>query len=246
MLKASDVAKIYNLRATIAFDGTTYESNVSEDVQLISKYVPTDAYICDVGCGLAWHLEALARRQYKHLFGIDISERSLEQAAMRLNERSIQHINLIYGDVRHWRVAEFFDVVTAFYSSIGSFSDGENLEILHSIKRLVRPTGRAFLTCFCRDTAESLVGQFDVRYSAKRRDSIRSTVDYDSGTGVLKIVQESADGKRICEELRLFSASEITRIMIDIGFTGCEVTDLSRRASGIPYRPGVMLIDARN
>lgn len=71
--------------------------------------VPTDAVVVDVGCGVGWFAEALARRGHpaNHYLGIDFSPYALQRAQARVpgyrfvrgDARRASHLSSNMGDV---------------------------------------------------------------------------------------------------------------------------------------------------
>jgi 2-polyprenyl-3-methyl-5-hydroxy-6-metoxy-1,4-benzoquinol methylase len=76
------VLNIYNARASIPFDGSSCCEKIQQDVDILIRLFPQrNLRICDIGCGLGWHIGELAQCGYVDLTGIDISAESLRVAS---------------------------------------------------------------------------------------------------------------------------------------------------------------------
>lgn len=94
--------------------------------------LPKNANICDFGAGSGRHVEALRRRGYENVVGIDFASSSR---------------NVEFGDCRSWRGDKLFDLVLCLYDVIGSFvSDDDNRAILDNVVANLRPGGHAVIS----------------------------------------------------------------------------------------------------
>ena len=112
----------------------------------LSEALPTGARVLDLGCGAGVpHTAHLARRL--RVVGVDISREQLRLAA-----RWVPDAQFILADMcsLHFSPASF-DAVTAIYSVI-HVPRGEQPGLLRSVRRWLKPSGRAFLVLGAGDT----------------------------------------------------------------------------------------------
>lgn len=100
-----------------------YEGEVDELVGIVEARRPGARSVLDVGCGTGAHLEWLARR-YERAEGIEPSAAMLEQATIARPGL------LVYpGDMRTFRLANRYDVVTCLFSAIGYMTTLDDLHL---------------------------------------------------------------------------------------------------------------------
>jgi len=93
----------------------------------------------DVACGTGRHLEFL-RRRYS-VTGLDLSPDML-----RIARRRLPGVRLIRGDMRAFRLATRFDVITCLFSAIGRLDSEKELGTTFSnFARTLRPGGVAIV-----------------------------------------------------------------------------------------------------
>ena len=100
-----------------------YRGEVEEIAQLVEVHRPDARSVLDVGCGTGAHLAWFAER-YERAEGIEPSARMIEEATIARPGL------LIYpGDMRTFRHADRFDVVTSLFSAIGYMTTLEDLHL---------------------------------------------------------------------------------------------------------------------
>ena len=100
-----------------------YRGEVEEIAQLVAVHCPDARSVLDVGCGTGAHLAWFAER-YERAEGIEPSARMIEEATIARPGL------LIYpGDMRTFRHADRFDVVTSLFSAIGYMTTIEDLHL---------------------------------------------------------------------------------------------------------------------
>jgi SAM-dependent methyltransferase len=99
--------------------------------------------ILDIGCGTGRHAIELARRGYA-VTGIDVAHTYLAQAKEEAAHQGVDvHFRLQRGTDLSERAA--YDLVLAFWHTLGFMSDDEIVEHLGSIRRTLKATGRLLL-----------------------------------------------------------------------------------------------------
>ena len=98
-----------------------YEAEVDRLIELVRPVLSTDAQkLLDVACGTGRHLAVLKQRFRAH--GLDLSPGLLEIARNRNPEVVFHH-----EDMRSFRLAERFDLITCLFSSIGYATTRDDL-----------------------------------------------------------------------------------------------------------------------
>lgn len=208
------IESVYDARAAFPVDGNSYREDVRRDIALLrrSGVRPAD-FVCDVGCGIGWHLAALYGLGYRQLYGIDLSAASLQAFRKRSQAARNGKICLLHGDVCTWHTREFFDVVTSFLCCLGAFSPAGDRRYLRSLRQITRPGGLIVFSCFAKEEAQTLQGQTRVRYSDSSAVTIESAVRFNRRSSDLIISQTSSAGGRVPDErIRLYSVAGVAAL----------------------------------
>ncbi len=124
----------------------TWAQHTPAEVTLIMRecrLVPGSS-VLDIGCGTGRHIFALAQRGVLGM-GVDYLIEAIEkrQAEARSDERA----QFVLGDARELDLDRQFDAVLCLYDVIGSYVDAEdNVRIIKSIRRHLRPGGKALIS----------------------------------------------------------------------------------------------------
>lgn len=243
------VMDIYDARAEIPFDGSTYQSDVTTDLALLQEAVGTRLdSLCDVGCGQGWHLEALNDAVHGSLWGIDVSERSLERFARRTDKIRSGKVRMVLGDVRDWQCSGFFGAVTSFLSCLGEFSEEGDAAYLHSLARLLKPGGILLMSVFCEEMIKPLLGRWTASYSKSDSRPVSTVLTYDRSRRLLRIEQAWDHDTRAVptETMRLYRCDELRSLAESAGFVNTRVSfpTLASSASTVSGKTGLAIIIA--
>ncbi len=165
-------------------------------------------WILDVGCGTGRHLLELARRGYKNLVGVDLSENMLEKAREKAEKEALD-IEFIQADARELEYSGEFDAVLVLCEGAFSLMETDEMDykILQNISRALKGGGRFIMTnpnglypLFHRDE----VGEFDLL-------TLRESFD-------LKVEGDSGKEKVLQATQRFYMPSEITWRLKNLGF----------------------------
>lgn len=118
------------------------EEEAEQVVDLIETLADPEpeASVLDVGCGRGRHARALARRGYR-VTGIDLSERSIEQARARTEEAGLA-IDFRVQDMRDPMGTAAFDGVVNLFTAFGYFDDeADHRRALQQMAGALRPGG---------------------------------------------------------------------------------------------------------
>jgi len=131
-------------------DGDVVENpentSVEVDALIAAGSLGKENAILDLCCGQGRHVLELARRGFKNVTGLDRSRTLIRLARTRARKEGLS-ARFHEGDARRFRLrAEAFDCVAIMGNSFGYFEDGEDdLEVLRSAARVLRPDGRLVL-----------------------------------------------------------------------------------------------------
>lgn len=129
------------------------EQHVARELRFIHNQVKfrTDSAVLDVGCGDGLHAIELAARGCR-VTGVDLNRSLLEHGLDAANERNVA-VRFIESDMREMNFERMFDVVLCLNSTFGYFDDAENLRVLRSMARALKPGGQLILDVVNRDWA---------------------------------------------------------------------------------------------
>jgi SAM-dependent methyltransferase len=158
MLRTSDaVAKQAYSRMRLNASHT-WAQHTPAEVSLIMrecKLVPGSS-VLDIGCGTGRHIMALAKQGVLGA-GVDYLPEAIDepQAEAHSNPRA----QFVLGDAREFYLERQYDAALCLYDVIGSYVEAEdNVRIIKSIRRHLRPGGRALIS----------VMNFDLTYRKAR------------------------------------------------------------------------------
>ena len=224
--RIDQIAAIYDVRASqIKFDGTTYIPAVNADIKLLKDYVGRPESLCDVGCGLGWHLEAMMDDEPLRFWGIDVSAGSLEAFVRRCPKVDGNCLHLILGNVACWKATKSFDTVTSFLSCLGQFSVAGDREHLGALARLLRPGGFLLASMFCEERVDQVAGDYITSYTRTGGSRVKTSVTYEPRERKLLIRQMLTESAKVmpAEVVRLYRKDEIAKIAKDSGLRDVEV-----------------------
>jgi SAM-dependent methyltransferase len=137
------------------FDPLAWQMADREIEQLLQLTAPNAAAaVLDVPCGPGRHVVPLARRGYR-VCGVDLNRSYLEQARRRVDEACVE-AELVCADMREFVRPSSFDLVINLYTSFGYSTDPtDDLRMLHSWRRCLRPGGALVLELVTRETARA-------------------------------------------------------------------------------------------
>lgn len=217
-------------RAAVPPETTVAEADFLTDKLRLSP----GARVLDVPCGAGRLALELASRGCR-VTGVDISEEFLDAAAAAARERGIE-IEWRPSDMRDLPWRGEFDAAYCAGSSFGFFDETGNTEFVAAVAGALRPGGRFFADF---KAADSILPNFresyeitlgDIRFAARNR--------YDPASGTMESLYTITRGEEIETKRavhRIYSASEILRMLRDAGFDDFEMYG---SLGGEPYRLG--------
>jgi len=205
---------------------------VRREVDFIEESLAVEkhAVVLDLACGMGDHTNELAARGYS-VVGFDLSSGMLDIAKRGAKRRlaadpGFTAPNFTLGDMRDMTYEEAFDGVYCWSTSFGYFEDDKNLAVLAKVHRALRQGGMFLLDvvnrdyvaprspslvwfegtqCVCMD--DMFVDFFNSRLRVKR------TAMFEGGLS-----------RELDYSIRLYSLSELGRMLKEVGFKVVEVT----------------------
>ena len=216
----------WNNYGPIMFDAARWAEapSVAESVCKIAG-LGKGAKILDAGCGPGRIAVELASRGLE-VTGVDLIQSELDAAAESANAEGVD-LELIKADLRTFRSEKKFDCAINLYTSFG-YCDTieEDVQILKSIFNSVRDGGFFILENISREIAikDFTEGEWFER-AGKTVLTDFSVVGAWEGLRSRWILIDNKTGERIEHEFiqRLYSAIELKRVMIGIGFKSVEI-----------------------
>jgi SAM-dependent methyltransferase len=195
-------------------------SQVTREVDfMVESYkLPSGSVLLDLACGQGELCIELTRRGYS-VVGYDLSVYQLAMAGDNSQQAS-QKINFLQGDMREMAFDNMFDGVLCWDTSFGYFEEDKNLEVLKRMKQALKPGGRLLLDILNRD----FVGQ-QAPYSHWFEGDgcvCMDDMNMDWITNRLKvkrsIILDDGRSKEVQYSIRLYSLSDIGRMLHEAGF----------------------------
>lgn len=204
---------------------------------------PGDEWL-DVCCGFGRHVEEFARLGCS-VVGLDRSKIMLARAATRAHERK-QPVSYILGDMCHIPCTDQFDKASLLFDSFGLFSDDlQHFDALLSIGFTLKPHGTLLIHLPNR---ERLLGRWEDRVVVHRGDYVISREYWRDLTRGRYGWRESVSGPGGAHEwnfdLRMFTASEISDLLVRAGFDQIEFYG-SLEGTSYDIDSACMLVKAR-
>jgi SAM-dependent methyltransferase len=183
-------------------------------LRLIEKMnLPERASVLDVCCGNGRHSAVFSEKLYK-VVGIDLSEKSLEEA----KARNLSNAQFYSADARSFELHERFDCVLNLFTSFGYFeTTGEHIEMLQCIYEHLNEEGVFVFDFF---NANKVRAQGEENRQVKKDGSDFHILKEIKDNRIIKHIRIQKDSSRLDfeESVALFSPTEIEEMFEAIGF----------------------------
>lgn len=202
------------------------------DFILSSLDLPPGSVILDLGCGQGEICVELSRRGYS-VVGYDLSVYQLAMAGDNA-QTARQKINFLQGDMREMAFDQMFDAVLCWDTTFGYFEEEKNIEVLGRIKQALKPNGRFLLDVMNRDFAAKeapynhwFEGDGCVCMDDMGMDWITNRLRIKRS-----IILDDGRSKELQYSVRLYTLSEVGRMLHDAGFRVAAVSgDIATRGA---------------
>ncbi len=183
------------------------------------------ARVLDIGCGFGRHSIELARRGFD-VVGIDPSAAMIAAARQRAAEASVT-VEFQQAAAETFDDHRPFEAAICLFTTLGQLSaSGDNLALLGNAFTLLRPGARLAVEAPQRDVTVRNMKPFE-RFEGPNNVA-EVTRSFDPHSSVLtELFDVGADGasQRYVLRYRLFSAAELTDLLLDAGFVAVSFTD---------------------
>lgn len=171
--------------------------------------LPRNATILDLCCGMGRHALALSDFGYR-VTGLDLSDVLLAQAR-ELDKAG--RVHWVKGDMRHIPLSDKFDAVVNLFTSFGYFvEDGDNVQVMREIARMLRPDGNFIIDYLNLD----YVTRNLVPHSEKTDGNLRIEENRRIEDGFVKkeiVIREAgSEERRYLERVKLYGADDMRRM----------------------------------
>jgi len=214
-------------------DGDVVENaaNTSNDVDAMiaaAALEPTDR-ILDLCCGQGRHVLELARRGFQSVSGLDRSRTLVRLARNRARKEGLD-VRFHEGDARRFRLPPAsFDCVTILGNSFGYFErDSDDLAVLRSVSRVLRPEGSILLDLADGDWLRRNFEQRSWEWIDQDHFVCRERALAEDGERLVsrEVVVHAEQGV-IADQFyaeRLYTPTRIERLLARAGFRNVEVS----------------------
>lgn len=181
--------------------------------------------VLDVPCGEGRISRELAARGYL-VTGIDASQRFVVEARRRAGERGVS-ARFEQGDMRELPFDSEFDAAVSFGGSFGYFDDTDNIRVVASALRALRPGGRYLIDTVAPET---LFHDFRDRLWFEAAGILVLVENrYDTGSGRIEaewtLVGPDGSRQQQHSSMRIYSFVELRNLVLNAGFDRVEGFD---------------------
>jgi len=143
----------------------TYWNNAAEykefttpfQMEIFKRYVNINARILDFGCGYGRTLNELYSNGYKNCVGVDFSEKMIERGKKTYPYLSFEPMKK--GETQY--LENTFDAVILLAILTCIIKDGEQIELLNEIKRILKPDGIICINDFLLNDDERNIKRYN-------------------------------------------------------------------------------------
>lgn len=182
------------------------------------------AHVLDMGCGQGAHALALAKLGL-HVTGVDLSLAQLLRAS-QANDAAGTSVAFLQGDMRDPPVQGPFEGVLCVGSTLGYFSDEENLACLRRMHDMLTPGGKLLLEVFNRD---HIISRLPARSWWQGRGGLvldEAQMDYFANRLLVHRTVVFEDGRQFEHriDMRAYAVHELVQMCGTVGLRVVEVS----------------------
>jgi len=204
------------------------EEDAALVVDLIERCISVDkdSRILDLCCGDGRHSVEFAKRGYNNITSLDLSAVLLNVGKRRISRQRFNDasVDFIKADMRTLPFSSCFDLVVNLFTSFGYFEDGENKDVIISIKGILKKGGYLFLDYLNKAYVyNNLKPETISRVNCKVVTERRSLVDLGRRIEKKIIIESNGNTEDYLESVRIYSPEELVEMFTQIGF---EITNI--------------------
>lgn len=215
-------------------DGDVLSQSITEEE--VDRFVeeaslrPTD-HILDLCCGQGRHSLELARREFRHVQGIDQSEYLIDVAREMAQSEEVD-VSFDVGDARTLPYdSNAFDVVLLLGNSFGYFDDvSEDRTVLQEIRRVLRSEGRVLFDLTDGDCTRAHLDPHSWEWASDRHVVCRERELADDGQRLVarELVLSTEQGLETDQfySERLYGRRDVSALLRPLGFHDLEFSGL--------------------
>lgn len=216
----------WNNYSPIMFDSNRWAEapTIAEKLTLIAGLKKGTA-ILDAGCGPGRISVELAKLGFD-VTGVDLIQSELDAAKESADDEEVE-LNLVKADLRNFKSEKKFDCAINLYTSFGYCATiEEDVQILKNIFDSLKENGFFVLECLSRETA--ILYFTEGEWFERAGKTVLTEFSFEGSFEGLRskwILIDDKTGQRMEHEFvqRLYSAVELKRILVGIGFKSCEI-----------------------
>jgi len=199
--------------------------NTIKEVDDLLKLLKPDknARFIDLGCGPGRHVHELARRGYD-IKGIDYSESYIQDARQLASEEGLT-CKFEQKDLRDDLDSNEFDIAISFFPTFGYFEDAnDDLVMLKRVFEALKNGGTLLMELTSKALVANNFKPSDIQFMDDDKAIIENRT-LNENKSVLEsnwLLREGNKETRLFHKVRLFSAIEIERLLINAGFTSIQ------------------------
>ena len=167
--------------------------------------------VLDLGCGAGFHAIAFAAHGCD-VTAVDRTTRYLREAEASAEARKVR-VTFLKTDMREFVRKAEFDIVCSLYASFAYFDDEGNRLVLANVRQSLRLGGTFIL---------DVIGTWEAR-GQYQLDGKAYAVERELRSGNQLVEKWTIDGKEYVARQRIYSAHELSDIIIDAGFEHVEL-----------------------
>jgi SAM-dependent methyltransferase len=175
--------------------------------------LPKRTEVLDLACGKGRHAMQIHKLGYD-VMGVDLSPQSIESA----NSMAEPSLSFKTGDMRELPFFNDFDLIVNLFTSFGYFQqEGDNIKVIESIARALKPKGQLVLDYLNVTKVEKTLPS---EQKVKRGDIIFHVRKEIHHGFIVKTIQFEDGDKRyeFKEHVKLLRFKDFKKIFIDCGF----------------------------